>query len=141
MYLCFYFCSYLNIWKNNTFSLQQLSKSGNICPKLISRQYKLNLMAKFMQIKFEKPKLKQSGIADRLGNSISTLKRYRKDINMFWPNRIQLNNTNKQTKSFQILTLPTINILNMISQNLKGPQMSLINLEQLQNLTRLTKVL
>ena len=63
----------------NSFSLQQRSKTGNLDPNLIS-QYTLNLMAKFMQIKFENPKLKQSEIADQLNYSSSTLKRYRNDI-------------------------------------------------------------
>ena len=52
---------------NNSFSLQQISKTGNLDSNLISRQYKLNLMAKFMQIKFENPKLKQFEIAYQLG--------------------------------------------------------------------------
>ena len=52
---------------NNRFSLQQISKTGNLDSNLISRQYKLNLMGKFMQVKFEKPRLKQSEITDQLG--------------------------------------------------------------------------
>ena len=43
---------------NNSFFLQQISKTGNFDPNLISRQCKLNLMAKFMQIENKKPKLK-----------------------------------------------------------------------------------
>ena len=68
---------------NNSFSLKQMSKTSNHASKLISRRYKFNLMAMFMQIKFENQKLKQSEIADQLGFSSSTLKRYRKDINAF----------------------------------------------------------
>ena len=70
---------------NSIFSLQQISKTDNLDSNLISRQYKLNLMAKFMQIKFANPKLKQSDIANHLGYSSSTLKRYRNDINMISP--------------------------------------------------------
>ena len=44
----------------NTFSLQQIQKTSNLDPNLISRQYKLNLMADFMRINFENQKLKQS---------------------------------------------------------------------------------
>ena len=40
---------------NNSFSLQQIHKTGNLDFTLISRQYKLNLLAKLMQIKFENP--------------------------------------------------------------------------------------
>ena len=48
---------------NYSFSLQQISKTGNLDSNLISRQYKLNLMPKFMQIKFENPKMKLSELA------------------------------------------------------------------------------
>ena len=33
---------------NNRFSLQQISKTGNLDLNLISRQYKLDLMSKFV---------------------------------------------------------------------------------------------
>ena len=82
----------------NSFSLQQILKTSNLESNLISRQYKLNLMADFMRIKFENPKLKQSEIANQLGDSTSTLQRYRYDVNMFSPYRIQPNNSNKRTK-------------------------------------------
>ena len=49
---------------NNSFSLLQIQKTSNPDAKLISRQYKLNLMADFMRIKYENPKLKQSEIAN-----------------------------------------------------------------------------
>ena len=42
---------------NNTFSLQQISKTGNLDSNLISRQNKLNLMADFMRIKNENSKI------------------------------------------------------------------------------------
>ena len=83
---------------NNTFSLQQISRTSNLDANLISRQYKLNLMADFMRVKYENPKLKQSEIANQLGLSTSTLQRYRNDINMLSPYRIHPNNTNKRTK-------------------------------------------
>ena len=44
------------------------------------------------------PKLKQSEIANQLGYSSSTLQRYRNDIKMLSPYRIQPNNTNKRAK-------------------------------------------
>ena len=55
-------------------------------------------MADFMKVKYENPKLKQSQIADHLGLSTSTLQRYRNDINMLSPYRINPNNTNKRAK-------------------------------------------
>ena len=48
----------------SSFSLQQISETGNLDSNLTSRQYKLNLMAKFMQIKFDNPKMRQSEIAE-----------------------------------------------------------------------------
>ena len=55
-------------------------------------------MADFMRMQYENPRLKQSEIADRLGYSSSTLQRYRNDVNMISPYRINPNNTNKRTK-------------------------------------------
>ena len=49
---------------NNSFSLQQLSRTGNLDSNLISRQYKLIKMADFMRMKYESPKMKQSEIAN-----------------------------------------------------------------------------
>ena len=57
---------------NNSFSLQRLSRTGNFDTTLISRQYKLNLMADFMRIEYKHPKMKQSVIANELGKSSST---------------------------------------------------------------------
>ena len=39
---------------NNSFSLQQIQKTGNLDASLISRQYKLNLMAVFFEVKKQK---------------------------------------------------------------------------------------
>ena len=41
---------------NNIFSLQQIQKTSNLDANLISRHYKLNLMADFMRLKYEKSK-------------------------------------------------------------------------------------
>ena len=82
----------------NTFSLQKKSRASNLDANLISRQYKLNLMAGFMRMKYEAPKLKQSEIAIHLGYSSSTPQTYRNDIGMLSPYGIQPNNTKKRTK-------------------------------------------
>ena len=55
-------------------------------------------MADFRRVKYENPKMKQSQIANQIGLSTSTLQRYRNDINMLSPYRINPNITNKQTK-------------------------------------------
>ena len=83
---------------NNSFSLQQIQKTSNLDGNLISRQYKLNLMADFMRNKYENPKLKQSEIANSLGYSSSIQQRYRNDVNMVSPYRIQPNNSKRRTK-------------------------------------------
>ena len=87
---------------NNNFSLQQIQKTSNLDANLISRQYKLNLMADFMRVKNENPRMKQSEIANQLGMSSSTLQRYRNDINMLSPYRINPNNTKKLSKKAKI---------------------------------------
>ena len=83
---------------NNSFTLQQIQKTSNLDANLISRHYKLNLMADFMRVKDENPKMKQSEIANQLGKSASTLQRYRNEINMLSPYRNQPNNTKKRSK-------------------------------------------
>ena len=55
-------------------------------------------MAHFMRVKYENPKLRQSEIANQLGLSPSTVQRYRNEINMLSPYRINPNNTKKQSK-------------------------------------------
>ena len=87
---------------NNNFSLQQIQKTSNLDANLISRQYKLNLMADFMKVKYENPRMKQSEIANQLGMSSSTLQRYRNDINMLSPYRITPNTTKKRSKKAKI---------------------------------------
>ena len=83
---------------NNSFSLQQIQKTSNLDANLKSEQYKLNLMAHFIRMKYENPKIKQSEKTLQLIYSSSTLQRYRNDINMLSPYRIQPNNTNKRSK-------------------------------------------
>ena len=51
------------------------------------RQYKVDKMAKFMEIKSISPKLKQPEIARELQMSTSTLQRYGREINMHSPYR------------------------------------------------------
>ena len=83
---------------NNSFFLQQTQKTSGLDANLMSRQYKLNLMADFMRVKIENPKMKQSEIANQLGMSSSTLKKYSNDKNMLSPYRINPNNNYKRTK-------------------------------------------
>ena len=105
---------------NNSFSLQQIQKTSNLDANLISRQYKLNLMAGFMKVKYENPKMKQSEIANQLGISSSTIQRYRNDINMLSPYRINPNNTNKRAKK---VLITNFNNDSYREHDVKRPQM------------------
>ena len=104
---------------NNSFSLQQIQKTSNLDANLISRQYKLNLMADFMKVKYENPRMKQAEIANQLGMSSSTLQRYRNDINMLSPYRISPNNTKKHSKKAKINKIGDLKRPQMTSNDLK----------------------
>ena len=106
---------------NNTFSLQQLSRTTNLDANLLSKQYKINPIADFMRVKSEKSKLKQSQIANQPSYSTSTLQRYRNDINMLSPYRTQPDNSNKRTKEASKLNLDNNSHRN---HDLKRPQMT-----------------
>ena len=114
----------------NTFPLQQTSKTSNLDANSISRQYKLNLMADFMRVKYENPKLKQNEIVNQLSLSTSTLQRYRNAKNTFSPNRINPNNTNKRTKKVKITNF---DINSHHEHDLKRPQMTSNDLKTTSN--------
>ena len=78
-------------------------------------------MAKFMQIKFDNPQLRQFEIAEQLNYPSSTLQRYRNDINVLWPYTIQPNNTNERTKNISKTLLDNNSHR---EHNLKRPQMA-----------------
>ena len=106
---------------NNTPSLNERNKTANMNPNLLTRHFKLKLMNDFMYIKYQNPKLKQSETANQLNLSSSTLQRYRNDIKMLPPYRIQPNNTNKRTE----MTLYTIFDNNSYHEpDVKRPQMT-----------------
>ena len=87
---------------NNTPSLSEINKTANMDPNLLTRHYKLRLMNDFMHIKYLNPQMKQSEIANNLNMSSSTLQRYRNDINMLSPYRINPNNVKNQLKKAKI---------------------------------------
>ena len=124
---------------NNIFSLQKIFKTTILDAKLISRQYKLNLMADFMRIKYENPNLKQSEIANQLGYS-STLQRYKNHIKMLSPYRIQSITPINERKRLQILFLSTIYIANLTLKDPKIPQMTLKQFKQRENQIGKTKM-
>ena len=65
---------------------------------MLTKYYKLKLMNDFMNIKYQNPKMTQSEISSQLYMSPSTIQRYRNDINMFSPNRINVKKQQKKTK-------------------------------------------
>ena len=87
---------------NNIPSLNEINKTANMDPKLLTRHYKLKLMNGFMHIKYQNPKMKQSEITDNLNISSSTLQRYRNDINMLSPYRNSPNNVKNRSKKAKI---------------------------------------
>ena len=87
---------------NNIPSLNEINKTANMDPNLLTRHYKLNLMNDFMYIKYQNPKMKQSEIASHLNTSCSTIQRYRNDINTLSPYRINPNNVKKRSKKAKI---------------------------------------
>ena len=86
----------------NTSSLSEINKISNMNPNLITKHYKLKLMNDFKNIKYQNPKMTQSEISNQLGMSSSTLQRYRNDINMISPYRINPNNVKKRSKKAKI---------------------------------------
>ena len=110
---------------NNVPSLNEINKTANMDPNLLTRHYKLKLMNDFMYIKYQNPKMKQSEIANILNMSPSTIQRYRNDINMLSPYRISPNNTKKQSKKAKIDDIG----------DLKRPQMTSNDLEKNSNET------
>ena len=91
----------------NTPSLNEINKTANMNPNLITKHYKLKLMNDFMNIKYLDPKLKQSEIASQLNMSPSTIQRHRNDINMLSPYRNNPNNVKKRPKRPKLMILVT----------------------------------
>ena len=80
-----------------------------------------------MRLKYENPKMKQSEIANQLSLSSSTIQRYRNDINMLSPYRIQSNNINKRKKNSKTTSYYNDTQLN---HDDKRPQMTSKHLKQ-----------
>ena len=87
---------------NNTPSLNEIFKNSTMDPNMLTKYYKLKIMNDFMNIKCQNPKMTQSEISFQLNMYSSTIQRYRNDISMFSPNRINSNNVKKQQKKTKI---------------------------------------
>ena len=86
---------------------------------MLTKYYKLKLMNNFMNIKYQNPKMTQSEISSQLNMSSSTIKRYRNDINMILPYRINSNNVKKQQKKTKIDNNGDLKRPQMTSNDLK----------------------
>ena len=87
---------------NNTPSLNEINKNSAMDPNMLTNYYKMKLMIDFMNIKYQNPKMTQSEISSQLNMSSSTIKRYRNDINLISPYRINPNNAKKRQKKTKI---------------------------------------
>ena len=104
---------------NNAPSLNEINKTANMDPNLLTRHYKLKLMNDFLYIKYQNPKTKQSEIANHFNMSSSTLQRYRNDINMFSPYRINPNSVKKRSKKAKKDDIGDLKRPQMTSNDLK----------------------
>ena len=86
----------------NTPSLNEINKNSAMDPNMLTKYYKLKLMNDFMNIKYQNPKMTQSEISSQLNMSSSTIKRYRNDIYMLSPYRINPNNVKIRQKKVKI---------------------------------------
>ena len=73
---------------NTTVCLQQVLRKGNLDSNLILRQYKLDLIARLMEIKSMNRRLGEDQLPKELGCSSGTSQRYRQDIKLLSPYRI-----------------------------------------------------
>ena len=87
---------------NNTPFLNEIIKNSAMNPNMLTKYYKLKLMKDFMNIKYQNPKMTQLEISSQLNMSPSTIQRYRNDITMLSPYRINPNNVKKRSKKTKI---------------------------------------
>ena len=104
---------------NNTPSLNEINKNSTMDPKMLTKYYKMKLMNDFMNIKYQNQKMTQSEISSQLNMSTSTIQRYRNDINMISPYRINSNNVKKQQKKTKINNNGDLKRPQMTSNDLK----------------------
>ena len=83
---------------NKKFSYDNMIKSGSIEPSDLIRTFKLDRCCDFMEEKYNNPKLTQKQNCNQLGFTDRTIRRYRDDIEMDSPYRI---NNHKKKKPEQ----------------------------------------
>ena len=80
---------------NKRFSYDNMIKSRSIEPSDIIRTFKLDRCCDFMEEKYNNPRLTQKEICKELGVSDRAIRRYRADIKMDSPYRININKKKK----------------------------------------------
>ena len=103
----------------NTPSLNEINKISTMNPNMLNKNYKSKIMNDFMNIKYQNPKMTQSEISSQLNMSPSTIQRYRNDINMISPYRINSNNVKKQQKKTKINNYGDLKRPQLTSNDLK----------------------
>ena len=88
---------------NKRFSYDNMLKSRSIEPSDIIRTFKLDRCCDFMEEKYNNPKLTQKEICNQLGVTDRTIRRYRDDIKLDSPYRI--NNHKKKTPKQKTSTI------------------------------------
>ena len=106
---------------NNTPSFNEINKNSTMNPNMLTKYYKVKLMNDFMNIKYQNPKIAQSEISSQLNKSPSTIQRYRNDIKMFSPYRINPNNVEKRPKKAKIDDNDDLKRPQVTSNDLKTP--------------------
>ena len=99
---------------NKRFSYDNMLKSRSIEPSDIIRTFKLDRCCDFMEEKYNNPRLTQKQICNQLGFTDRTIRRYRDDIKMDSPYRLN-NNKKKSPKQKQ----STISEDNSKNENIK----------------------
>ena len=103
----------------NTPSLNEINKNSAMDPNMLTKYYKLKLMNDFMNIKYQNPKMTESEISSQLNMSSSTIQRYRNDINMLSPYRINPCNVKKRAKKAKIDDIGDLKRPQMTSNDVK----------------------
>ena len=99
------------------FSYDNMIKSRSIEPSDIIRTFKLDRCCDFMEEKYNNPRLTQKQICNQLGFTDRTIRRYRDNIKMNSPYRI---NNNKKKKPKQSPSSTTENIKSVPNKKSKN---------------------
>ena len=112
---------------NKRFSYDNMIKSRSIEPSDIIRTFKLDRCCDFMEGKYNNPRLTQKEICNQLGFTDRTIRRYREDIKMDNPYRLNDNIKKKPKQSPSSTTTENIkSVPNKKSKNnvMKGGNVS-----------------